>query len=66
MVGSRHEPAYQDSHTGPDRVQKVQRCTVLQLLIRHELFMNPFGLSLSKPFDRLKANGFSDSAINRA
>ena len=28
--------------------------------------MNPFGLSLSKPFDRLKANGFLYSAINRA
>ena len=36
------------------------------LLIRHELFMNPFGLSLSKPFDKLKANGFLDSVINRA
>ncbi len=27
------------------------------LLTRHELSMNPFGLSLSKPFDKLKANG---------
>ncbi len=25
---------------------------------RHELSINPFGLSLSKPFDKLKANGF--------
>jgi hypothetical protein len=28
--------------------------------------MNPFGLSLSKPFDKLKANGYLDSLITRA
>ncbi len=35
-------------------------------MTQHELLMKPFGLSLSKPFDKLSPNGFSDSVVTRA
>ena len=56
---ARNLPALQ---LGKDAVEYAK----FTLLIRHELFMNPFVLSSSKPFNRPKVEGFLESVITHA